>query len=319
MAKKKATRKKKPATKAVKRKKRPAESKDSSAAADEKRKLLGMMSKPLRELAAKFADRIAKGDSVIALTRWDCGRDIPLLTQDESKFGENAIPLLAKFLGLHKSQKQAENILYSWRNFALTFKRDEVKKLIERRGVGGKTISLNHFIHLSGVKDPKKRAKFTEMVFTDGLSVDQLAKELNSNNAKNRSSKGGRKPNPPRTPAVGLQQIYEMANQLQSRHVLWNDAVFGKIMDAPPTDLDTDLLNRATAAEDALVKLQKSIGEDLDEVRKCINRINKVVRGNGSRPASRKKKKSAKSSSSSPSATPRKKKRKRKRRSAAAA
>ena len=283
---------------------------------EEQKRQLQEMTPELRKKAKIFADKLAKGDAAVILTSFDCGKMVQEFLADEAAYGEDAIPRLARFLNLHPSQQQGENQLYSMRSFSVAYTREAVVALVARRGLNGKTITINHFYHLSAIKNVKIRTKYEEMVFTEALSVDQLAKELRAKGAKDRTSNGGRKPNPPRNADVGFQQIYELCNGFQSRHALWDVAIYRKVMDAAPVDLDANLFNRVTAAEDGLTKLIASAKEDLEEVRRCKVRISKVVKGSGgdnpdrTRAAAKKstKKKSTKKKSAKPAAVSTKKK-----------
>lgn len=271
----------------------------------EKKRQLAAMPPALREGVADFVEKMGKAYEADILTKYDCGRLIHSWLSDEEAYGEDAVAQVAQYLDLHPTQKQAENILYDMRSFAVTYKRARVKELLAKTGPNGKKLHYNHFRQLCGVKSLKLRAKYENMVLAMGLSVEDLARELKAKDAKTRPSSGGRKPNPPRTPNVGLQQIYELCNSFQNRHTTWEAAIFQKLLDAAPADLDTDLFNRATAAEDSLEKLIASAKEDLEVVRRCKTRIAKVVKVDGGnnnpnrkRTTKKKKKKAASSSAS---------------------
>jgi len=260
----------------------------------EQENVVESMTKALRRIYHDGAERLAKGDAAFVLTRYDIGAELIEIEEDEEKYGKAAVRQLAIAWGVSSSPDSGANMLYAWRAIASRWSRDQVKALLDRRGVRQTTICLEHLIELNRIRSDKDLTKYTERIFEEGLTAGDLASEITAKLDRKRSSSGGRKPTPPRSPMAGLQQIVEMTKTFVGRSSVWESGIFHKLEEAAPSTIDESILSKLEQVQAQQQKMIKTSKSMVARIEACAARVRRVLAKSGEQKDAKVKAKSSK-------------------------
>lgn len=211
----------------------------------EQERLLAEMPDALREVRTEILQEFTQLSESNIWGQWRIGRLVQQVIGDERRYGEFAIQSLAATM----PEVVNENDLLECRKLAQAYTEESLKNLLDRRTAGGKRITYNHLKYLAGVK-PADRKTLLTRVFKEDLSVRDLAAAIQEKLGQR--SRGGRRPQMPKTIGSGLSQMMKFASVFSSRRTLWEKAVFARIEKASPEDIRPALLNMIREAQQQL-------------------------------------------------------------------
>lgn len=198
------------------------------------------MNAQLTTVLEEIRGMLQKVEAGSILARWEVGSRIAKVMEDESKYGEGAATKLSLALGID------EQHLYRCKNVAEIYAKDELQKLIERRGKTGRGITWSHLDELSRVPTAKARKVLTEMVFEQALPVSALKIEIQRKLGRRGKGKG--------RPRVGVKTpggaIAVVARLAGNDSTIISDALpqLDKVLDAPSDYADDGFLEEVVEA-----------------------------------------------------------------------
>jgi hypothetical protein len=246
--------------------------KSQTPATDVRNRVFSEMNKPTQDVAKRIDKRfkeIAKG----TLERvWDIGADAKSMLEDESTHGSKSLRQVAEYVG-HSTQ-----MLHYYKKITETFDRDHLSQLAAEPLANGDRLTVTHLIHLSNLPKKSHRNKMLARTYSEGLSAQQLAKEISAQDMTTKSG-GGRKPAKPTSPISGAQQMDKTLKGLLRRFdEAWKESVFDRI-DVESSDKvgNPDLLNKLQAVEDDMETLRDYLEQYIPRLKANQERIQKII------------------------------------------
>jgi len=179
------------------------------------------MSKPLREVAARvraLAESLHQQD---ILQRYEIGVLVKSVTNNEQKYGERAVEMLAEYLGVQTA------VLQVCRRFAKAYAKSDVEQSLLRVGQGGQRITFSHFGVLASIEGPTalaQRQELEDRILSEGLSVRELSQEMKALLGP-RGNSAGRKVAVPKSVQSGLADMTRSTQKLLNRVDAWEESV----------------------------------------------------------------------------------------------
>ncbi len=143
-----------------------------TTAAQQAAKTLAKLPEALQKMKDRVEQKLVAGDHSIILNRHDIGVMLKQVHDDEAKYGSAAIEKLATVL--HRSASE----LYSFKQIAEVYSRDELEKLVERRSTSGAKLSYSHVRALSSVSGEKERRSLETQFFKTVMTVDEMIAKI---------------------------------------------------------------------------------------------------------------------------------------------
>lgn len=144
--------------------------------------MLESMLPALAKVAARLGKVERKLNRGTILARYDMGSKLIEVVCDEDKYGTESLPKLAVYL--HRKTLELDDL----RCLARTYTREQIEQLIDRKTAKGNYITLNHLLVLMRIARGSERREWLDRVFTEDLTVSQLAKEIDGKFSRKRSS-----------------------------------------------------------------------------------------------------------------------------------
>jgi len=183
--------------------------------------------------------------------RYEIGNEIDKVMSDPRKYGDSAVEKLADSLAV------SDQVLYRSRSIAVNFPSDEFEELIARKTSKGTTISFTHLCLLTTAACVGKfREQLIEEIFALGLSTDEVQERI----VAATPSLSGPRPNlnlRPRSTMAGLKSMIATTNEILGQEEKWEDAIFDRLDEAYPNEIDTSLLDSLEEARQAFKDLQQ--------------------------------------------------------------
>lgn len=246
-----------------------------AGSAKKKRALaVGSMNPELRKLFTVLEKEVLQLGNVIVMGRHRIGQRVSAVIGSERTYGEGAVETLAAALNCTPSA------LYEYRRIAESYTTEEIKRMLALRTAGGNCLSYNHFNLISPTEGAERKALITRIIEED-LSVDQLALIIQDKHGGKRS-RGGRKPQSPKTISAGLHQLNKFSEDVGKRMGIWDVAIFDRMVKGPSDDLDEKLLKSVHNTQTELQTLLSNVNVMMDKLHKAEQRVRKVVQGDTS-------------------------------------
>jgi len=168
-----------------------------------------------------------------------------------------------------------ERILYHCKHVAEQYTADEVRQLVEDRGV-----SWGHLCHLMAVPDPEERMRLIERVGEEHLTIRQLADEIVPEE-KPKPRGPGRSPAVPKNARQGLGRVASAAVAF-SRQVreAWFCPVFNldkELASAPEGEIGEDTADQLGKAIEAFEQIAEDAPTVVARLRKAKERVSDVL------------------------------------------
>jgi len=225
-----------------------------------------------RKEAEKISVLLNKTKQHELLARHDVGVKINSMMNDEDVYGKRIIPNLSIITNY------AETALYTAKKMANFWTREEMVDISERKNSKGQTISYKHIECVCQLDNDKLRERLLDAILEHSLTSREVA-DMVKESTGGKSSSGGRKPQPPRTPTQGLQQIIKRAADFNKRYEdVWVEHVFEAIDAMPSDDYDDDLFVALQEAKQAIDDLRGTVAIADKVLSEHIGKVGNVVK-----------------------------------------
>lgn len=260
--------------------------------AKQRSETIAALDKPLRAVYDTIVDETKNLQGTSIWGRWRIGKQIAEVTNNERKYGENAVEKLAVALGGSTSSSQ----LWEYRAFANAFSETQLKKALGSRMAGGGVLTYSHLRFLCNLK-PEDRKTLLIATLKEGLSSSELAARAKEK-ATRAPGSGGRRPQAPKSINSGLSQIQKFSGDIHKRVSIWNSAIFDKITKGPADKVDANTIKQLQKTSKEVSQMVADGQALLESIEKSEERVLRVLEkkkasgaSNGAAKASTKKKK----------------------------
>jgi exonuclease VII small subunit len=235
------------------------------------------MPSPMRTAVDKMLTicrRMAGG--TVNLT-WQLGEVVYKLTSNPKVYGEHSVESAAKALAQGGFGEYNYNALTDARHLYECFPdKAELEKLLARRTVSDKVITLTHLKNVAGLL-PQQRKPYIERVFAEDLTTRELELAVQAGTGRGGRG-GGRQPNPPKTPGAGLHQIQTFAGQFDTRRLkLWDKHVFEKLSKVSSDQITEQTHQQLEQTKTSLQAAEAAIAHIKEELASVEARITTVL------------------------------------------
>lgn len=222
---------------------------------EETKQVLSQMSPDVKAAYNEIYHVIREVRNLEIWSRYKMGEVLKRISAD-AEYGDNATSQLAAALDIHP------NTLLAARRVAEQFTKVEIKKLLKRRNTKGQPIHWRHLEEIASASQyPSLQKQLLERVFTESLTTQQVLDEVKAK-LGDRSRGGAARMLPPRTPAVGLQQIVNLSRNFSKRRPLFEKAVLKPLVGLKIKEFTPRMV---TSLEDA-IKDVEALREDANEI-----------------------------------------------------
>jgi hypothetical protein len=204
-----------------------------------------------QKVAEAFDKTINKAAKGIVTLKYDMGARLVKVIQQEAEHGSNAVGQLAIYLNF----PGGETGLYALSNLAGAFSREFVEAQAEQPMSNGRPLDTGHFFQIMRVKAEKDQLKLFAQVRQECWTVNQLEQEIQSRYERTNRRSGGRNPQPPTSPAAGLQKIYSGAQKLDRFLDLVEESVFAPLETMAPSEVNDRIVEKFDEAQSQLSSL----------------------------------------------------------------
>jgi hypothetical protein len=142
--------------------------------------------------------------------RWKAAAEMKAVRDGQARYGEEAIPKLARALG------RDDATLYKYIAVADRWSETDFDRLLRRSTLHGVPLSFSHFIELAGIEPEQRRNGLLERALAEGLGVRELAR-LARKGARDEPATG-------KTTALGasLSELVLRARRMHERLIGWS-------------------------------------------------------------------------------------------------
>jgi hypothetical protein len=123
------------------------------------------MTAPLRERYERARTLLENATTLTVQARYEIGGIVAQIRRDQSRYGQQAVALLAAALG------RDETSLYRYAAVTRCWEPSVFASLSERRNVLRQPLSWSHWMQLAAVPDRRLRGLLVERALTEGLTV----------------------------------------------------------------------------------------------------------------------------------------------------
>jgi hypothetical protein len=187
----------------------------------------------------------------------EIGLIISELLANERKYGESAVPEIAKALG---GALRLED-LWDLRAFANAFSKAKIQELAKTRTAGGNLLSFDH-LRLIARQRGSERDRWLKYVVEHGLTAAELGAAISEKYAQKTQTKSPTI-KPPRGILGGLKQIRVYFDAITKRIGIWDRHVFSAIQKSSSDTCTDDLLQQ--------------LDETLETQRAAINNAEHII------------------------------------------
>jgi hypothetical protein len=229
--------------------------------------LLKEMAPATREVAEKYESTLGKSNKIKVGAAYELGLAVAEITEDEDKYGKNAIVLLAEYLNIPGGPA----MLYRFKKFSENFAAEFVATWAGRLNSKGKELSLAHWLCFADIEDEEKRQEAVFDALNRSLSVAELeleTKKDGSDSAAATRAVRGRKIKLPTSPLSALKRhqiIFKKAAKYSAAFMKSSLPQFSKITDEKTKEACKDVLVEYTGQLDELVEHIQKVKEELVE------------------------------------------------------
>lgn len=298
--------------------------KNDTASEIQKRKAaqLEEMKPETREIAKEFHGKLGECARGIVMVKYDIGRRIAAIVQDEDTYGTNAVEELASYLSIPGGAAT----LYDCKGVATAFDRKFVQELSAKPMRDGTFLAIQHWINLTQLSSAKDREKMLKWTIANSASAADLAREIaagQGGKVKAHARAGGRKPAQPTSPVAGLLKVGSIGKQFTNFAEAVEDSVFEAIDKMPVDRMNEALLEKLQSTRETVEGTKERTEKVLEQIDKNIERVTAAIAHRAETPAEETDEEDAddsakpKSSGGPPKASKGKKKAKRKKTAAA--
>lgn len=242
---------------------------ESSKLPAERREAVEALPESLQPIYTKLRDYLLAGVRQRVLSRHAIGEEVSRVTENETKYGDQAIPLLAAALGI------SDQLLWACRLFARTYEKDYLLKLLTAAEKRNLALSWTHFEVLSGAKGgAPARQRLEKQILEQGLSTDQLRLQVAGSLSR---GKGGRQVVLPKTPLAALKQMTNLRDQIEARMTGWEQMAVQAILELSPSEVTDDLLDNLMTTQEAERHVARRSDDMADRLQEAIERVAAVL------------------------------------------
>lgn len=233
------------------------------------------MTPATQAVAQEFETKLRKGVVGLVRIRYDMGAKVREVVDNEKEYGSGAVKQLAEYLNIDGG----ETMLYALMHFASAFTHEFVQEQSAIAMANGSYLTLNHWLNLMKLEDPKKQEKMLDRVRKDSLSAGELELEIKAGagGATKHARQGGRKPKSPTSPIAGLQKTLQLSQQL----VRWEDVATKKVFDVlneiSPDKVDDNLVDKAEKTLEMVTEAVEKTTEMQTSLTSTIERLKTVL------------------------------------------
>lgn len=254
------------------------ESKLVKTPADKARLELWSQMTPETQKVADSCDQLfAKSQGVSIVYLYQVGvyvsRVLKTNEKNESTYGTKAIKQIADYT------RKTETFLYNLKNIALAFEESFVREWSPKMNSEGVCLSLNHWGILAQLKNATEREGWLKKAIANNWSSKELADHINASGTAKRAAprSGGRTPNRPTSPLLGLHKVEMMANTFVNYTEKNAKFIFDAIDTIDPGSVTEALGKKLEETDEALAGLEKDVVEARDHIKKNKARVEKVL------------------------------------------
>lgn len=258
-------------------------------ASKEARLAVESMNTALREVYEDVRRKLTTLTVHDVMLRWEIGRAVdrvlnpPVAEGDEdgakknATYGDGAIDKLAAAFGMGTST------LYSARNFACAFEREDLEGLLKERNIVGRPVSYSDLREVATLSRPSQRQKLIKYFFSNDVGWREMrirAQEMvGGGTAVSRSTKGGL--TAPRSPLAGLRALSRQAAKFQASRDVLSAGIFTNI-DSVDGKSAAQVVEELTTAEETLSQIRESLDGDLLMVANAIKTLTQAAQADDS-------------------------------------
>ncbi len=254
--------------------------------------ILKRMTPAGQEVAKELELRMSRTAQGLVVAHYDMGarvRDALNERHGETTYGTGFVRQLADYLAI----PGGEHHIYDLVKFSSTFDREYIKTNSAKSMAKGGYLSLSHWLALMRLEEHRDQEKLLNRTFKESFSVRELELEIQASGARTRNVRqGGRKPAVPTSAMAGLQKAFALSRSLVNFRPVMEQAVFARIDEMPPEDVNRPLLKKLREVRDTVTQANEAGSSILKRLDENIDRAKRVL-------AERKNKKSKKTSAAS--------------------
>jgi hypothetical protein len=252
------------------------------------RKLAEQMPPELLKVAQQVATLIQAAQKATLLMFYDVGAELRAVADDPSTYGEAGMEEIGKYLGFTDESEVRK--LYHWRDVAVEWDRPTLEREFAIRTASGQQLTLQHFILLTKVPEPKRRQKLLDDVRKKNWSANDLKLEIQGAKKAGKSTRGtvgnrpGMPPKLPESPAAAFQKGVSVAQKLANYLELLPEALFEPLNEIDDADLTPAILEKIQQFEEGLTTAKNEILANLELLVPVKERVENVLSGEGGEP-----------------------------------
>lgn len=232
-----------------------------ATAVDKKRaETLKAMTAETRKISEQIATKVSTVEAGRVLGAYNIGALLLPIKSNERDYGSNAVQQLADY---HNISGGAD-ALYRLMTFAETFDKEFVMAETRKPMANGTHMTVSHWVMLTRLSERSKVDKMLKRIFAESMSASDLEVEIRSGAAGSTKNvrAGGRKPNVPTNPVVGLQRTISLAVKF-TRWDEWAAQSVCSAIDKMPADSVTEALQEKLEATLASVQEANTTAESM--------------------------------------------------------
>lgn len=219
------------------------------------RQALASLTPDGRKLFDKISEKINSLAKVDLMTRYDVGTYIKQASEDERKYGEGFVRIVATLLGYKYPNK-----LYQFEAIAQRWTRAQMLELAKLRTTAGRQLTFTHFHYLASIDNEKQRDAMLDKCLKQNLTSTEMQAQVPT--LRGQKGQGGRPRVAPRSPQAGLATMQRYAHQFLASHEIFEQSIFDRMADKPDEVASDELLAEIDQTEIVLIELQDLIAKD---------------------------------------------------------
>lgn len=255
----------------------------------QRKRTFEQMTPATKELAETVGKLMARGAKGSIITQYDLGAHLAEVVENETKFGDNAIQLLADYFAI----KGGATTLYDLITFATEFEKPYVEQASQQLMANGASLTIAHWFALCQLKSVAEREKALKRIMHHSLSANDFQLEIRAgaSGGTKHTRQGGRKPRVASNPVVALQQTFQIAQKFKNFVKAAEKSVFDSFDELAPDKVNKDVLSRLENTLKTVTAARDSAENAVTRITKNIERCKKVLAkqpsANGKPPSSK--------------------------------
>jgi hypothetical protein len=198
--------------------------------------------------------------------RYDIGKEVDRVVNDENKFGSSAVSKMAEALLLNDSD------LYKWKDMATTWTAEEIKELATSKTATGNPLTVFHLTTLASLPDTKLRDKLLARCYKEGISARDLATIVTAKIGTRTNNPNGRKI-VLRSPSAGTGQMLKLSEKWLNYSEAVDEMVFEPIDKKADEFATSDLAECLQKLLDASVEVRDAADANITKLESARQKV----------------------------------------------